>query len=197
MVQWTSYLFIKGMTLWNTLTDWFSAISYYTVDFTKYVSDYFESEHSTWYLLPQHSLPLSHKHIKNTICPQWKYRSAHRRLEQSDPSSPIYIYSIDWLSASLSIQSGHDQKTDEYSMDEFLDHLRIVSDGSMVPTLQDLFLLWCIDTHHWFSGKDLITFHIIDSNGDSQSYSIDDPSLSFIILHKKLRIKHTYEDCTR
>lgn len=196
MVHWTSYLFIKGMSLWNTLTDWISTVTYYTTDFSKYILDYFHKDHSTWYLLPEHSLPISHKYVKNTISPRWKYYASTRQLEQMNPSSPIYHSSLDWLSATLSITSHRDSKIDEHSMDELVQQLRIVSDGSCSPTLRELFLLWCVDTHHWFSGEDHIEFHIIDSNGEFKSYELDDPSLSFVTINTKLRIAHVSENCT-
>ena len=192
MVQWISYLFIKGMTLWNTLTDWVSTLSYYTMDFSKYIVHYFHKDHSTWYLLPQHSLPLSHKNIKNCISPQWKYSASRHILEQSNPRSLLSTYSIDWLSATLSIQSYENKKIDEYPMDEFLEKLHILSDGSILPTLRDLFLIWCCDTHYWFSQADHVLFNIIDSNGESRSYPIDHSSFSFIIERTKLKIKHSY-----
>lgn len=193
MVQWTSYLFIKGMTLWNTLTDWFSSIIYYTMDFSNYIINYFHTDHSTWYFLPFHHLPLSHTHIKNKITPQWKYSASRRILEQSNPSCMLTTYSIDWLSASLSIENDEDKNTYEYSMDDFLEHVRIRSDGCTLPTLNHLFLIWCIHTHHWFSGRIMVYFKVIDSNGEFHSYLSDDYSLSFHIHHNKLQIKKKSE----
>jgi hypothetical protein len=195
MSSWSTYFFVKGMTFYNGMMDWISSMIYHTVDFGKYIKGYFDTDYTTWYLLPEHSLPLSHKHIKNSIYPRWKYSATRHLLTQSNNTDIFHCYRLEWLSSNVMIQSQQHRKIEEYSMDDFLEKVRICSDGLFLPTLRELFLIWCIHTHHWFSAVDAVIFNIIDSNGDLLSYSIDDPSICFMIHNKKMRIGRISENC--
>lgn len=197
MSSWLTYFFIKGMTFYNYTIDWTRSIIHHTVDFGKYIKGYFDTDYTTWYLLPEHSLPISHKYIKNVIYPRWKYSATRHLLTQATGTDIFHCYPIEWLSAILSVQSYHHKKIDEYNLDDFLEKLRICSDGSFLPTLRELFLTWCIHTHHWFSAEDRIVFNVIDTHGDLKYYSIDDPSISFIIHNKKMRIGRITENCVQ
>lgn len=195
MSSWLTYFLIKGVTLYHHVVDHVTSIVYHTVDFGKYIKGYFDTDYTTWYLLPEHSLPLSHKYIKNSIYPRWKYSATRHLLTQSSGVDIFHCYPIEWLSAILSIRPPHGQHLNEYNMDDFLEKIRICSDGSFLPTLRELFLVWCVHTHHWFSAEDTVTFNIIDTHGDLKSYSIDDPTISFFIHNKKMRIGRITENC--
>jgi hypothetical protein len=187
MVQWTTYFFVKGMVLWNTLTDFFFAAKHHVVDFTSHVTSYFRKSHSTWYLLPHHSLPIHQRYIKNKIEPCWRYNGSSSTLVAHNVEEPT-CYTINWLSASLRIQSQIDMKWDEYPMDDFLQDLVIMSNEQTLPTLKELFLVWCIHTHHWFSSSDTVIFQVIDHDAEFHLYDITNPRWVFSVADSRLRI---------
>lgn len=193
MVQWTTYFFVKGMTLWNNLTACFYTISHNVVDFTSYMMNYFHKNHNIWYLCPNHTLPLSHNHIKNRIHSQWIYNSHLHILSQKQLESTSYK-KIKWLSATLIIRSHQDNQIDEFPIDDFIHDLNICCNDDTLPTLKELFLIWCIRTKHWFDTKDEIIFQIIDHEGELQNYNINDTNLFFIEDKNKLIIRKLIEN---
>lgn len=187
MVQWTTYFFVKGLTLWNILTDWFVSTKYNICDFTSYIARYFNKENSTWYLLSNHSLPIHHSHIQNKIHPRWAYHRSTSTLMAHTIEDP-YKYTINWLSACLRIQSYDDTKWDEYPIDDFLQSLTIMTNQDTLPSLKDLFLVWCIHSHHWFSSHDTVLFQVIDNNGDFHIYDINNDKWTFSVYDTRLQI---------
>jgi hypothetical protein len=73
-------------------------------------------------------------------------------------------------------------------MDDFLQDLVIMSNEQTLPTLKELFLVWCIHTHHWFSSSDTVIFEVIDHDAEFHLYDITNPRWVFSVVDSRLRI---------
>lgn len=155
----TCVFIINGLTSFYNI--WKHHVSYFF--------SYFFQDHSTWYLIPGHSFPLSSlhvKHIENYVFLKecWQYHERNHTLSHNIIND---WKRVPWLSAKLSVST--ESENIEYGMDEFLDVFRF--EGS--PTLSLVFLSWCIHAKQWFSPFSIVSIHVINEMGEDVIFTLD------------------------
>ena len=149
------YFFTKGMMVWNALTSFIRRmISCYC-----HIDQYLSGASHRWLFIKGHTLPLPQSHCTPHGTIEWIY-SDHVLTYGADTT----LYPLSWLSATLVIANK------EYDIDHFLSSFR-ASDGL---SLTHLFLSWCAETKQWFTPDTILSFHIIDHQGDEQIVTLDD-----------------------
>ena len=173
---------IKGMTLWNWITD-ISSRSTHAISTTyQYIMNYIKGYHHIWFLLSGHTLPLSMLHYSSTDY-EWKYDASTNQLyyhTQPVSSHPVSAYSLSWLSAKLIIDHG----AKEIDIDSFLETFRIHTDIHHLPTLHTIFIAWSIHHKYWCPAHTPIQFYIIDHVGDDHTISLTSFTNSIVRNHK-------------
>jgi hypothetical protein len=172
---------IKGMTLWNWISD-ISIRSAYNVSTTyHYMMNYIKGYHHIWYFLSGHTLPLSMLHYSSNCSSdyEWKYNASTNQLYYHT-SHPVSPYSLSWLSAKLIIDHG----AKEIDMDSFLETFRIHTDIHHLPTLHTIFMAWSAYHKQWFPTYTPIQFYVIDNAGDDHTLSLTSFTNSIVRNHK-------------
>jgi hypothetical protein len=170
---------IKGMSLWNWITD-ISIRSTYTISNAyHFFMNYMKGYHHIWLFLSGHTIPLSMLHTSPSIEYEWKYDVSTNQLSYHT-SHPISTYSLSWLSAKLIIDHG----AKEIDMDSFLETFRIHTDTHHLPTLHTIFMAWSIYHKQWFPAHIPIQFYIIDDTGDEHTLSLTSITNSIARNHK-------------
>ena len=182
MVQLRTYFLIKLMTLWNVVCSWKPR------EWCDRIRHVFSTE--AWILLPGHTLPLalssvphSKRYLLEHFPVKWLYQSSFLlRMGETNRKT----YRLSWLSAKLVITDPSHASIEcrEYDMDPFLEGFRIET-STTLPTLHDLYLLWCAYTSIWFSSDVHVQFHIINHLGEDQSLRMDEPH-TFVIRESML-----------
>jgi len=162
---------LKGFILCNKAYSQYTINKTRIVSFFTYVSDYWNDQHNTWVFIPNHNIPIPMIHITNPLECEWIYHYTTNTLTHI--SSLKQTYGINWLSTQLVIDSNEEHN--EYDIDEFMGSLRVITDRS-IPTLLMIYHCWCIYTKQWFPSTSLITYNIIDSQGDEHQFILHDDS---------------------
>lgn len=170
---------IKGMSLWNWITDVSTRSTYSISNTYQYIMNYIKGYHHIWFFLLGHTLPLSMLHCPPTIEYDWKYDASTNQLFYHT-QQPISSYTLSWLSAKLIIDHG----AKEIDMDSFLETFRIHTDAFHLPTLQTVFMAWSAYNKQWFSTSIPIQFYIIDNAGDDHTISLTSFTNSTARNHK-------------
>jgi len=189
-----SYFYLKGIYLWNVLTDLTHAINVRARNVYDYSCSYIHNKHNTWFFIKGHSLPLPLSHIKNSIHASWAY-SNHTLTYLHHPITNTC--KLSWLSATITVIDRHKDKEYSYDIDSFLERFRLQTHDQVVPTLTILFLTWCSEMNHWFRPDCIIQFNIIDHNGDEQLLSLgaDNDSLEIRnqLLYYRINKHHEHD----
>lgn len=175
MVSIRSYLFITALRIWNGCID----RAYRFSDFYHYVCRYFHEDHHVWYLYHSHSIPLSSQHHQAGDSPDWLYSSKQNRLYvplQPHHDVSLHRYRPSWLSVAALITS--DSKITEHSMDNVISDLQIdTTENGPLPTIYDLYRIWCIRTKHWVCSPDCIRMRVVTEQGDEITLPLSDEPL--------------------
>ena len=164
-------LFLVGTLLakgWLACHAWYEYITQSVSRFTRHMIHYFEDP--TWYLL--HSgIPVYSGHSVYLPEAVWQMKGLELRRMTTDTmdasaatcgasaavafasSAATYgRYAVAWLSATLLVRSENDKAcAEEYEMDSFLEHLRILMSSTDSICVHDLYMAWCIHTQRWIS----------------------------------------------
>ena len=158
---------IKGISLWNWLSDIYMYSANKISTTYQFITNYMKGYHNIWFFLTGHTLPLSMIQCPPSIDYEWKYNVYTNQLYYHT-SQPISSYSLSWLSAKLIINNG----LTEMDMDSFLETFRIHTDASHLPTLETIFMAWSIYHKQWFPATVPIQFYIISDVGDEHIFSL-------------------------
>lgn len=166
------FLFVKCLTIYNTIVEYLNNVKYNIIDFYEYIRSYFEGQHDIWIFIPQHSLPLPMNYLNNVNNSIWNYDNNTCLLDFNNTSEKTTV-KFSWLSTKLQVKYKDTSITDEhwfyeheYEIDKFIENLRIKTNKDFVPTLEMIFLIWCIYHKHWFPGDASVNFIVITSDGD-------------------------------
>ena len=177
-----SYLYhiflIKGLTLWNTCTSYYTSLHKTLSRTYNDVKHYLNNDHAIWVFLPGHTLPLPRYCISNLSTTSWKYDTSTNQLTYHT-KEPI-SYSFSWLSVTLVTRGKH-----EYDMDPFLESFTVHTDIHHPPTLTMVYMAWCAQHSLWFP-KNSITMRVIDHLGNDITLKLPTHNDSITIHHGKL-----------
>lgn len=194
MARVTTYCIIKLIMIWNYIRELYYVSIYRCTNMYNYIQDYFYGHHDTWFFMSGYSLPMSLSNLNNSVEVDWIFNNHDSELSLFGTSQNVTC-KLSWLSAKIRIVDSDDKsKYLEYSIDDFIEQFKLVTDGNYVPTLYIMFMCWCIHTKHWFKIDDTIEFHIIDDNGEEQILNFAEHNESLEIKHSKIYvIVHTDE----
>jgi hypothetical protein len=153
-----------------------------------YIQDYFHGHHDTWVFMSGYTLPLTLSNLNNSVEVDWVFNNHNSELTLLGSSQSVTC-KLSWLSAKVRIINSEDTtKYLDYSIDDFVEQFKLITDGDYVPTLYIIFMCWCIHTKHWFKINDIIEFHIIDDNGEEQILNFAEHNESLEIKHSKIYV---------
>ena len=144
----------------------------------KYISSFLSSavnccydRHNKWGFILNHTCPIPLQYITNDVDIEWVYHSTNNtlisyHLDSKNPYELTELYKVDWLSARLLIDT--DIEHNEYDIDDFISTLTICSTDK-IPNLSCFFMSWCAHTKQWFPSTAIVTYHIIDSEGNERN----------------------------
>lgn len=162
MVGYKSFIFIKGMTLWN-----YSGLLYNNTingynNMYKYIKDYYYGYNDVWLFIPGHTFPISLNNVHNKIEASWIYDNYEHILTNGNDKN---ICKLSWLSAKVKIDNT------DYEMDSFIEKFMIYT--NIAPSLHTIFMCWCAHTKQWFT-MDNITFHVFNDAGEEIILTLHD-----------------------
>jgi hypothetical protein len=164
------------------------ATLYRLTNIYNYIQDYFYGHHDIWMFMTGYTLPLSLTNLNNTVKVDWVFNNHNSELNLLGSSSPV-ICKLSWLSAKIRIINSEDKaKYLEYTIDDFIEKFKLITDDDYVPTLYIIFMCWCIHTKHWFNIDSDIEFHIIDDNGEEQILNFADHNEALEIKRAKIYV---------
>ena len=192
MSQLKTYFFVKCLTLWVYIKEFFLSLYFRFKNFSEYFSAYFQNKHVTWLIIPYHTLPMCLANVSNKITSSWIYYSHYNTLfyngsiEMDDYIETTNKFS--WLSVKIVIITPTDdgEFRAEYDIDPFLNQFRICTIGTECPSLHTIFLAWCIYTKQWFHMLDKVQFHIIDYMGEERILLVEGHNYCLTIRDNKI-----------
>ena len=194
MASFTTYSIIKLMMIWNYIRELYYVSVYRCTNMYNYIQDYVYGHHDTWMFITGYSIPLSLSNLNNSVEVDWVYNNHNSELTLFGLSESVTC-KLSWLSAKIRIINPTDStKYLDYSIDDFVEQFKLITDGEYVPTLYIIFMCWCIHTKHWFKINDNIEFHIINDIGEEQILTFAEHNESLEIKQSKIYVVvHTDE----
>jgi hypothetical protein len=167
MISYT-FILIKLMTFWNYLNESINIIQYKLDRFYNYLKDYFYGHNDIWLFINGHSNPLSLNNLNNNINVNWMYDNHTNTFSLvQNTLDKINEYKFSWLSAKITVKSFFDSSNCyEYTIDDFIEKIIIKTSEKEIPSLNMIFMCWCVFSKHWFNMFDLVKFHVIDEMGE-------------------------------
>jgi hypothetical protein len=188
MVSYTSII-IKLMLIWNYLEELINNINEKTKKMYQYMKDFIYGYNDMWIFTPGHTLPISLNNISNTITSSWIYDNYDNTLTLiTNKSSDFNEYKFSWLSAKLVIYKDSNTSPIEYSIDNFIEKMNLITINEIVPSLYIIFMCWCAHNKYWFSLDDTVEFHIIDNMGEDIILNLYTHNDSLCIKRNKIDI---------
>jgi hypothetical protein len=167
MAQLYTIFIVKGISIWNWLSDLFIYSTNKISHTYQFISNYMKGYNNIWLFLSGHTIPLSMMHCPPSIKYEWKYNlSTNQLIHHVNQTNTVY--SLSWLSARIVVNYGEK----EFNIDPFLETFRIYTNNHGLPTLETIFMAWCTYYKQWFSSFIPIQFHIIDDTGDEYVLSL-------------------------
>jgi hypothetical protein len=190
MVSLRTRLMIRALTLWNYMVVFKNYIQNQTYTFYNCLRDYFFGYNEQWVLLPWHSLPLPFTVLTEPVESVWVFNNLTKtltiRTDDETPSDTLYC-KFSWLSADLRIALQNDEWL-VHNMDDFIQSLTIITTIDVSPTLNTLFLLWCIANKKWFPNDVIVKFDIIDEMGNQSRIDLDEHNNCLQIKKDKIYV---------
>jgi hypothetical protein len=150
MVSYKNLFLIKGMTVWNWLSETIQRTLSRITNLYLGVRDWFHPDSGSWYLYPTTLFPVPCSHYYQLGTSSWKYNPSTRELtylsmEKGVTAQPI-VYRIPWLTARISSGQTKD-------MDGFLEELRVIGSPVLEETIPPMVLLqaWSLHDKQWWS----------------------------------------------
>ena len=166
---------LRGFILWNQLSAHHTTQQKNISSFFTHLSDYCYDRHNIWVFVPHYDIPIPLSHMMNPVTSEWIYHSTTNTISYTIPQ--MYrineSYHVAWLSTQLVIDSNDDH--DEFDIDEFMSTFTISTPSPLIiPSLSIIYICWCIYMKKWFPTTSIVTFNMIDSQGDEHQLILDD-----------------------
>jgi hypothetical protein len=174
-------IFIKCINGWNWLCDSLYSIRKNVCDFYHHILYFFNKKNNLWYIVNGFNAPFRGDTLYN-IKYDWMYDVSENKLYKEGKKENKNEYYVAWLSTKLVVDK------EEKDMDLFFNDLCIITDKDDLPSMNTLFLAWCIFTRHWYSNDSSIVFHMIDhmANDKQIVYFLQDKTRHFRVNQNKL-----------
>jgi hypothetical protein len=186
------HLLVKCLTYWNLIRSYYNWVIVEYTNFYTHINYYFNGLDDLWVFLPGHSTPITLNTIdsKQKIDIDWLFDRGLCILDHYNNSSEEISCQLPWLSANIVIidpESPSDPVAD-INIDDFISEFRVQTTADKVPSLNSIFLSWCIYSRNWFNGNYDVNFHIIDECGENIIINLDKHNNNVTIKHRKLHV---------
>lgn len=168
MVSWKLFIFFKGISLFHI----FHNLSKKYNNIYHYITDYYYGYNNIWVFISDNRIPIPLNNVRNTFGTCWLFDNYENKLIYSNETNKC---KLSWLSAKVQTESK------EYEMDSFIENFYIYTTEDNPPTLDLIFMCWCIYTKQWFQSD--ITICIFDDTGNENMIHLND---TLIIKNNKI-----------
>lgn len=183
-------LLVKCLTYWNLIRSYYNWITIEYTNFYKYIKNYFSGLNDMWVFIPGHSTPITLNTVdsRHKLDIDWIFDRELCILDHYDNSSKEISCNLPWLSAKIVITDPESPSNTpiDINIDDFISEFRVQTTSDKVPTLNSIFLSWCIYSRNWFNGHHDVNFHIIDEMGEDMIINLEKHNDNLTIQHKKL-----------
>ncbi len=175
--------------LFNNIYDTYVTVSDYTLKLYDSVYNTVTGLNSKWVFLSSYNIPIPLMHTSNNLSDIiWNYDELNNTLQYN--CNTTNNIKIPWLSSKIVAVHNISRIKQEYSIDSFIETLKINTIPINAPSLYLIITLWSIKNKTWFTREYSVKLYIIDEMGDEQEYSLDNDNIYTTINRNKLFITH-------